>query len=181
MCSFASFPKKYPHCFRISLWTQVLASPLIRLHVILELPFTSRGMGRIIFSSKSLNPLKVSVLQKHGRPSTAKCRMLCRWRPCQPQTLRAFDQEISCDINLTSQVRSIFCMQQIPLAVCDRWTVSPENRPDDLCRCHTKWRIGSRGPTNPSFGMTPTIIHCAKLIPASFSCTLYDVCEGCRI
>ncbi len=27
----------------------------------------------------------------------------------------------------------------------------------DHCHCNAKRRIGSQGPTNPSFGMTPTI------------------------
>ncbi len=37
------------------------------------------------------------------------------------------------------------------------WAVSWKNKPLDLCRCHTKRRIGRWGLTNPSFGMTPTV------------------------
>ena len=34
--------------------------------------------------------------------------------------------------------------------------VSRENRPYDLCQCHTKRRMGMRGLAHPSFSMTPT-------------------------
>ncbi len=37
--------------------------------------------------------------------------------------------------------------------------MSRENWSEDLCRCHTKRRIGGRGPANPSFGKAPILRH----------------------
>ncbi len=39
---------------------------------------------------------------------------------------------------------------------CYKWCASRENRPNGLCRCHTKRRMGVHGRVHPSFGMTPT-------------------------